>query len=690
MFIYSGAFHYFRCPKELWRARFQKIKDAGFNTVETYVPWNWSEPEMPGSPQDYSKVHLQDLDDWLTMAEEFGFYVIVRPGPYIGSEWDRGGFPDWLMTKKPAGFADHPTWLRSDDPAFLEWCRHWYAAVCPIIAKHQITHKPAGSPGVILFQFENEYNTPKFPVDVMLGQLRVLYETATEHGIDVPFFTCYTDRIIGQKEAFVRCIFDANNCYPGWGVEKNMNERIVPLHLKQPDAPVMVSELQGGWFSTPYGKASDKMGDLTAAQIQNVALYAIQSGATITNFYMLFGGTNFDDHAAQNITTTYDYNAPIRENGTIGERYRRVWAIGHMLKEYGAKLARAEAVPCQIEGAGNKEVEVAIRRAQDGSEFVFVRTNQHKQACSGSVQVREMEGAGRELAFDYSLEPFGSKILFLPPGAGDAQAGQWLPEEAPEMTRPAGDLPGAIDIETALRKADVVPRAWKSLAPNEDLEDAGILGSHFVYYRLTNKSGTALDVTLPAKDKITASGDGKLLDVEDQNGTVVFPGNVKELLMVYQNFGHPQVGYIDETSGIRAGTLPMEAAGGERERGIGYSQAGLDEAGWAPVSLGGQAAPLENVLLSWYRMKFELPAASTGVWMPWHLYLDATGDGFIYLNGHCIGRYWRGGTQHNYFLPDCWMDPAKTNVITVDLRTEGQQGGVINAAKIVPDVGFAD
>ena len=43
VFIYSAAFHYFRCPEELWRDRFQKIKEAGFNTVETYVPWNWLE-----------------------------------------------------------------------------------------------------------------------------------------------------------------------------------------------------------------------------------------------------------------------------------------------------------------------------------------------------------------------------------------------------------------------------------------------------------------------------------------------------------------------------------------------------------------------------------------------------------------------------------------------------------------------
>ena len=37
VFVYSAAFHYFRCPEELWRDRFRQIKEAGFNTVETYA-----------------------------------------------------------------------------------------------------------------------------------------------------------------------------------------------------------------------------------------------------------------------------------------------------------------------------------------------------------------------------------------------------------------------------------------------------------------------------------------------------------------------------------------------------------------------------------------------------------------------------------------------------------------------------
>lgn len=45
IFIYSGAFHYFRVPRTYWRDRLRKIRAAGLNTVETYIPWNLHEPQ---------------------------------------------------------------------------------------------------------------------------------------------------------------------------------------------------------------------------------------------------------------------------------------------------------------------------------------------------------------------------------------------------------------------------------------------------------------------------------------------------------------------------------------------------------------------------------------------------------------------------------------------------------------------
>jgi len=43
--IISGAIHYFRVLPEYWKDRLLKLKAMGCNTVETYVPWNFHEPE---------------------------------------------------------------------------------------------------------------------------------------------------------------------------------------------------------------------------------------------------------------------------------------------------------------------------------------------------------------------------------------------------------------------------------------------------------------------------------------------------------------------------------------------------------------------------------------------------------------------------------------------------------------------
>src|SRR5437773_4985647 len=186
-FIFSGAFHYFRCPKELWRDRFTKMKLAGLNTVETYVPWNWHEPHAPADVEDFSKVDLTELDQWLTMAEdEFGFNVILRPGPYICAEWDSGGFPRWLMKYRPEQFDRATYWLRSDEPVFLSWERHWYRAVANVAAKHQTTHRPAGKNGIILWQIENEYDQAQQPTDVSFNHIKALAQWSREFGIDVP------------------------------------------------------------------------------------------------------------------------------------------------------------------------------------------------------------------------------------------------------------------------------------------------------------------------------------------------------------------------------------------------------------------------------------------------------------------------------------------------------------------------
>ena len=64
---------------------------------------------------------------------------------------------------------------------------------------------------------------------------------------------------------------------------------------------------------------------------------------------------------------------------------------------------------------------------------------------------------------------------------------------------------------------------------------------------------------------------------------------------------------------------------------------------WETVVIGSDSSATDG-LLAWYRMNFQLPSSKPGIWVPWRLHLNADGNGFLYLNGHAIGRYWQSWT----------------------------------------------
>ncbi len=689
VFIYSGSFHYFRCPKELWPDRFQKIKDAGFNAVETYVPWNMCEQQMPAGKNDFSKVNLADFNAWLTMAESYGFYIIVRPGPYICAEWATGGFPEWLMTKKPEHPLRSEAWLRSDDPIFLAWSKHWYDEVCPVIAKHQITRKAPGHPGVVLVQMENEYDfSPRLPDEAKINHIKALAEYARADGIDVPLITCWTHQVRGSDDPVLRQIFDCCNFYPFWNVDGTLKD-LEKLHEEQPDAPLGTTELQGGWFSKMGGKLSADQDGLTASQINNLTLFCIQNGETFLNYYMLFGGSNLGDWAARDITTTYDYNAPIREWGGIGDRYKRVWAIGHMLQEHGAKLARSVAVDCDVTTSQN-DVTVAMRQATDGSRYLFVRTSQHTEPREGSATVAEKTGDTNTITFNYNLEPFGSTILYLPPGATNADQGEWLPKAAPAIEHPT-NLPPAVTITSAKCKVDPGPSRWRKLQPGEGLAQAGIYDSRFIFYRILNpgRAATNLVVKYPKGDAVLAVINGKPTtgDVQQQSrSNFSLPAKTKEIDMLYENRGFVNGGNGMEQQGGITATARHQYFGSPYGVEENWWRPDFKDKHWTTITFGGNwDRPQPDVLLTWYRMKFTLPPANPGIWVPWRLHLEATGNGFLYLNGHALGRYWEAGPQHDFFLPECWLNfgNSKANNITLNLRPI-DRGADIKVATVEP------
>lgn len=97
-FPFAAEMHYFRVEKRYWSICFERIKKAGFRIISTYIPWNLHE-ERPGE-FDFRGFSSPDKDliVFLELSREFGFKIILKPGPWIRAEWPNGGLPKYLFT----------------------------------------------------------------------------------------------------------------------------------------------------------------------------------------------------------------------------------------------------------------------------------------------------------------------------------------------------------------------------------------------------------------------------------------------------------------------------------------------------------------------------------------------------------------------------------------------------------------
>lgn len=334
--IRASCFHYFRTHPSDWKDRLLRLMSMGINAVEMYVPWNF---HNVSSVVTWSGD--RDLPAFLSLLQDLGLLVLLRPGPYICAEWEWGGLPSWLLK-------DPNLKIRTFNGPYLAAVAAWWAELMPIVRAHLY---PRGN--IVMVQIENEYgffgDVEKNPDD--LAYMRWLANLTRSYlGNDVIFYT--TDPWNVMHRGSLNGEFGAI-AIPDFGPDQN--PEIAWAEQKQHNAPGrsprMCSEYYTGWIAS-WG--ANMANTSSAAVAQTLDKILSQNGSV--SLYMGFGGTNFGFWSGANLDPyvydiqSYDYNAPVAEDGTHGygsDGIDKFDAIRSVFAKYsgGGKSFPSEAPP---------------------------------------------------------------------------------------------------------------------------------------------------------------------------------------------------------------------------------------------------------------------------------------------------------------------------------------------------------
>ncbi|MBO9617423.1 MAG: beta-galactosidase [Niabella sp.] len=308
--IISGELHPARIPKEYWKHRIQMTKAMGCNTIAVYVMWN----DLETAPGKFDfKTGNRDIAAFIRLCKQEGMWVLLRPGPYVCAEWDFGGLPTYLL-KTP------DLKIRCSDPRYMaavtNYVQHLSAEVAPL----QCTN---GGP-IVMVQVENEYGS--YGNDkTYLETLRNLW---VKNGIRVPFYTA---------DGPTPYMLEAGNIKgAAIGMDSGGDQRAFDEAQKwNPDVPAFSSETYPGWL-THWG---EKWARPDSAGIKKELEFLLSHKKSF-NLYVIHGGTNFGFTAGANAfsptqyqpdVTSYDYDAPINEQGLPTAKY---FMLRNLIKKY--------------------------------------------------------------------------------------------------------------------------------------------------------------------------------------------------------------------------------------------------------------------------------------------------------------------------------------------------------------------
>lgn len=192
--LISGEVHYWRLNPHYWREVLKRVGEMALKIVSTYVPWDYHEYRRGHFDFNGRSDGTRDLKGFLELTREMGFWVIIRPGPYIYSEWPNEGVPSYAYK------------YHRLHPRFIHYARKYIQQVSAVLKPYLATRRGGH---ILLLQADNEID----PWPDLFGQ---------QYGLNgAP----------GMFQEFIRKLYqndiwDLNQC---WGTDYQSFDEVRPF-----------------------------------------------------------------------------------------------------------------------------------------------------------------------------------------------------------------------------------------------------------------------------------------------------------------------------------------------------------------------------------------------------------------------------------------------------------------------------
>jgi beta-galactosidase len=583
--IRSAEMHPARIPAEYWTHRIRMAKAMGMNTIALYVMWNYHETSE--GVFDFRHGN-RDIEAFIRACRAQDMWVLLRPGPYVCAEWDLGGLPSYLLR-------DADMQLRTDsasEPRYMAAVARYIRELAPRVAPLMAA---AGGP-ILMIQIENEFGSyagnPAY-----LAEIRQLW---LDCGIAGPF---YTEDGLAQLRQ--------NRTTVAGGAIALSNGDAAQF----PGVPVMAGEVYPGWL-THWGDAALQG---TAVDLSGTLDALMQRGMSF-NLYVAHGGTSFGFYAGANVDpasgayqpdiTSYDYSAPVSEQGVATSKFIR----------YRNIVARYLPAPLPDIPLPLATIERRGRDALQPTLFASVWDNlPAAMPASQTVEPPTFEQAGQVSGFAlYRHTLRNSDACDLVKHALETDC---IRDYASVFVD--GRYVGAVSrasvpeaLARPLNGVSAVPLPLKPADPS-----AGLPASDAV-----------LDILVEGMGRINYGSGDAMLDRKGIVGDVV----------------------LRDTDGLRRALTGWEVF-----------QLPMDDTFIANLR-GVCSNPRRSGLF--FRASFHLDTRGDT-----YLDMRGWTKGVVWVNGHNLGRYWHIGPQKRLFCPAPWLNVGENVVTIFDLhQTEAQ------------------